>query len=141
MRRILLAVAGVPAALAAPTAANATVPPGAEDGVAIVREQAETAAVEYFAGVEDAAVSNIVCETPSPDEAGVVFYCFGINDAGAPVVAQATINDHGTPELDAASSPTATTAAPTTTSPVLGSAQGTGSQVVQVAPINGPAIV
>ena len=70
------------------------------------------------------------------------FYCFGVDSAGAPLVAQATINDYGTADFAAVGSgPTATTAPTTTTSPVVGSAQGSGSQVVQVDPITGPTIV
>ena len=56
-------------------------------------------------------------------------------------MAQATINDYGTAEFAAALPGATTTAAPTTTSAVISSAQGTGSQVVQVDPINGPTIV
>ena len=111
-------------------------------GVGIVRTQAEAAAAEYFATVVEGGASHVACETPSADSAGVVFYCFGVNSGGAPVVAQATINDYGTAELAAvASSATATTAPTTTTSPVISSAQGSGSQVVQVDPISGPTIV
>ena len=111
-------------------------------GVAIVRLQAETAAAEFFATGGEGGASHVACETPSADTPGVVFYCYGVNGAGAPLVAQATINDYGTVEITALDSgSTATTTAPTTTSPVLSAAQGSGSQVVQVNPVSGPAIV
>ena len=67
----------------------------------IVRQQAETAAAEYFATAVEGGASHVACETPSADAAGVVFYCFGVNSGGAPVVAQATINDYGTAEFAA----------------------------------------
>ena len=136
-------VSGVVAAgLVPPIVATATVPPGDGAGVAIVRLQAETAAAEFFAASGAGGASHVACETPSADTAGVVFYCYGVNGAGAPLVAQATINDYGAVDIAAlASGSTATTAPPTTTSPVLSAAQGTGSQVVQVNPVSGPAIL
>ena len=141
MRRIHLALVALPAALAPAAYAAATVPPDDNGGAEIVRQQAETAAVEYFATTVEGGASHVACETPSADAAGVVFYCFGVDSGGAPVVAQATINDYGTAEFAAALPGATTTAAPTTTSAVISSAQGTGSQVVQVDPINGPTIV
>ena len=72
----------------------------------------------------------------------MTFFCYGVNTGGATLVALATINDYGTAEVSAVvPGAAATTTAPTTTSPILSSAQGTGSQVVQVDPIAGPAIV
>jgi hypothetical protein len=140
MRRIVLALAAGTTIVVPGTLVAATVPPDdTTTGVGIVRTQAEAAAAEYFATVVEGGTSHVVCETPSADSAGVIFYCFGVNSAGAPVVAQATINDYGTAELAAVA--TATTAATTTTSPVISSAQGSGSQVVQVDPISGPTIV
>jgi hypothetical protein len=142
MRRKVFTVAAVPAALVPAAIAVATVPPDDDAGVAIVRQQAETAAAEYFAGVVEGGASHVACETPSADEAGVVFFCFGVNSDSAPVVAQATINDYGTAEMSAVASPATATTGPTSTaSPVVGSAQGSGSQVVQVDPISGPTIV
>ncbi len=142
MRRIVLAFGAGLAIVAPGTLVAATLPPDDNSGVSIVRAQAETAAAEYFATAVEGGASHIACETPSADAAGVVFYCFGVNSGGGAVVAQATINDYGTAELAAVqSSATATTAGPTTTSPVVGSAQGSGSQVVQVDPIAGPTIV
>ena len=80
---------------------------------------------------------------PPRTAAGVVFYCYGVNSGGAPLVAQATINDYGTAEISpsVAAMRRRRRTAPTTTSPVVSSAQGTGSQVVQVDPISGPTIV
>jgi hypothetical protein len=142
MRRVAWLLIAVPAAVVPAALAAATVPPDGSDGVSIVRQQAETAAAEFFATIAEDGATHVTCELPSADSAGVVFYCYGVNSAGAPLVAQATINDYGTAEISAAgSSPTATTAPTTTTSPVVSSAQGTGSQVVQVDPISGPTIV
>jgi hypothetical protein len=141
MRRIHLALVALPAALAPAAYAAATVPPDDIGGVEIVRQQAESGAVEYFATTVEGGASHVACETPSADAAGVVFYCFGVDSGGAPVVAQATINDYGTAEFAAALPGATATAAPTTTSAVVSSAQGTGSQVVQVDPINGPTIL
>jgi hypothetical protein len=143
MRRRVLLLTAVPAAMLPATVAVATLPPDEPggDGVAIVREQAEAAAVEFFAGVAGE-VSHVTCELPAEDAPGVVFYCFAVDGNGTPLVAQATVNDYGTAELAAAAAATpATTAASTTTSPILDSAQGTGGQVVQVSPINEPTIV
>jgi hypothetical protein len=140
-RVILVLVAGAALALAG-TRVWATVPPDEGGGVAIVRAQAEAAAAAYFATAVEGGASHVACETPSADAAGVVFYCFGVDGAGAPLVAQATINDYGTADISALrSTPTATTAPTTTASPVVDAAQGTGSQVVQVDPIAGPTIV
>ncbi|HET9665400.1 MAG TPA: hypothetical protein VFP09_01530 [Desertimonas sp.] len=142
MRRTVLVLAAGSAAIVPGMKVVATLPPDGESGVDIVRAQAEAAAAEYFTTTVGEGVSHVVCETPSADSAGIVFYCYGVTSGGAPVVSQATINDYGTAELAAvAASATATTAAPTTTSPVVSSAEGTGSQVVQVDPISGPTIV
>ena len=100
-----------------------------------------TAAAEFFA-TDEGGATHIACESPPADSAGVTFFCYGVNTGGATLVALATINDYGTAELSAVvPGAAATTTAPTTTSPILSSAQGTGSQVVQVDPIAGPAIV
>jgi hypothetical protein len=136
MRRIVLAFGAVPAAIAV-----ATVPPDGGGGVDIVRQQATDAAIDYFSTAVEGGASHVVCETPAEDAAGVVFYCFGVDSGGAAVVAQATINDHGTPEISALGTGTTAPGPTTTASPVVGSAQGTGSQAVQVAPISGPTIV
>jgi hypothetical protein len=136
MRRIVLAFGAVPVAIAV-----ATVPPDGGGGVDIVREQATDAATDYFATAVEGGASHVVCETPAEDAAGVVFYCYGVDGRGAAVVAQATINDHGTAEISAVGSGTTATGPTTTASPVVASAQGTGSQAVQVAPISGPTIV
>jgi hypothetical protein len=143
MRR-LVSAAGVIAAAVVPSAlAVATVPPSDDGaGIAIVRAQAEAAAAEFFTTVDEAGATHVACETPTADSAGVTFYCYGIGTGGAMLVGLATINDYGTAELSAVvPGAAATTTAPTTTSPVLSSAQGTGSQVVPVDPITGPAIV
>ncbi|HEY5876836.1 MAG TPA: hypothetical protein VIT64_16125, partial [Ilumatobacteraceae bacterium] len=138
MRRIVLVLAAGSAAIVPGMRVVATLPPDGESGVDIVKTQAEAAAAEYFTTTVGEGVSHVVCETPSADSAGIVFYCYGVTSGGAPVVSQATINDYGTAELAAvAASATATTTAPTTTSPVVSSAEGTGSQVVQVDPISG----
>jgi hypothetical protein len=143
MRRSLLAAA-LAAVVVVPSArVLATVPP-ADDaaGIAIVRGQAEAAAAEFFATADEGGATHIACEVPSADSAGVTFYCYGVTTGGATLVALATINDYGTAELSAvAPGVGATSTAPTTTSPILSSAQGTGSQVVQVDPIAGPSIV
>jgi hypothetical protein len=132
----------VTAAMLPASAAVATLPPdGGGEGVAIVREQTEAAAAEYFAGVAGE-VSHVTCELPAEDAPGVVFYCFAVDANGTPLVAQAAVNDYGTAELSAVAAATpATTAASTTTNPILDAAQGTGSQVVQVSPITEPTIV
>lgn len=135
MRRIVLAPALVGFAVA-------TVPPDDGAGIAIVREQAETAAAAFFVTADEGGATHIACETPSADSAGVTFYCYGVTTGGATLVALATINDYGTAELSAVvPGAAATTTAPTTTSPIISAAQGTGSQVVQVDPIAGPVIV
>jgi hypothetical protein len=138
MRRVVLAWGAVPAAIAV-----ATVPPdGGGEGIDIVRQQAQEAAAEYFAGAVEGGASHVVCEPPSADAPGVVFYCFGVDAAGAPVVAEATISDYGAAEISSLGAvATATSAPPTTVSPIVGSAQGSGSQAVQVDPISGPTIV
>jgi hypothetical protein len=136
MRRVVFAFGAVPAAIAV-----ATVPPGGGGGVDIVRQQAMEAATEYFSTAVDGGASHVVCERPAQDAAGVVFYCYGVDGRGAAVVAQATINDHGTPEISAIGAGTTATGPTTTVSPVVGSAQGTGSQAVRVDPISGPTIV
>ena len=142
MRRITIALVALPATIVPAAYAAATVPPGNSGGVAIVRQQAETAATEYFATAVTGGATHVACETPTADTPGVVFYCFGVNSDGAALVAQATINDYGSAEISAiGSGPAATTAPTTTTSPIVGSAQGSGSQVVQVDPILGPTIV
>ena len=138
----MFALAAGTATVVPGTLVVATVPPDDTSGVSIVRAQAEAAATEFFATAAEGAASHVACETPSADAAGVVFYCFGVDNSGAPVVAQATINDYGTAELaTAGSGATTTTATTTTTSPVLDSAQGSGSQLVQVDPITGPMIL
>jgi hypothetical protein len=137
MRRVVFAFGVIPAAIAV-----ATVPPdGAGGGVDIVRQQATDAAIEYFSTAVEGGATHVVCETPAEDAAGVVFYCFGVDGGGAAVVAQATINDHGTPEIAPIDTGTTAPGPTTTASAVVGSAQGTGSQAVQVAPISGPTIV
>ncbi len=136
MRRIVFAFGAVPAAIAV-----ATVPPDGGGGVDIVRQQATDAATDYFSTAVEGGASHVVCETPSEDAAGVVFYCFGVDGGGAAVVAQAMINDYGTPEISAVGTATTATGPTTTAGPVVGSAQGTGSQAVQVDPISGPTIV
>jgi hypothetical protein len=142
MRRLALTAAVVAAAVVPSALAVATVPPGDGAGIAIVRDQAETVAGEFFATVDEGGATHIACEAPSADSAGVTFYCYGVTTGGATLVALATINDYGTAELSTVvPGAPATTSAPTTTSPILSSAQGTGSQVVQVDPIAGPAIV
>jgi hypothetical protein len=138
MRRLVLAWGAVPAAIAV-----ATVPPdGGGEGLDIVREQAQAAATDFFAGAVEGGASHIVCEPPSADAAGVVFYCFGVDVGGAPIVAEATINEYGAVEIAAAGSTSVATPAPSTTvNSIVGSAQGSGSQAVQVDPISGPTIV
>jgi hypothetical protein len=136
MRRLVLALGIVPVAIAI-----ATVPPDGGGGADIVRQQATAAAIEYFATAVEGGASHVVCERPAEDAAGVVFYCFGVDGGGSAVVAQATINDHGTPEIAAVSTATTAPGPTTTASAIVGSAQGTGSQAVQVAPISGPTIV
>ncbi len=83
MRRITIALVALPATIVPAAYAAATVPPGNSGGVAIVRQQAETAATEYFATAVDGGATHVACETPSADAPGVVFYCFGVNSDGA----------------------------------------------------------
>jgi hypothetical protein len=142
MRRFVPAAAVLAAAVVPSALAVATVPPGDGAGIAIVREQAEAAAAEFFTTASEGGGTHIACETPPADSAGVTFYCYGVATGGATLVALATINDYGTAELSTVvPGAAATTTAPTTTSPILSSAQGTGSQAVPVDPIAGPAIV
>src|SRR5262245_38212771 len=109
MRRIVFAFGAVPAAIAV-----ATVPPDGGGGVDIVRQQATEAAIDYFSTAVEGGATHVVCETPAEDAAGVVFYCFGVDGGGGAVVAEATINDHGTAEISALGTGT-TAPGPTTT--------------------------
>lgn len=147
MARHLLVVARVVAGAVAgglvlAAVAEASVPPpdGAA-GVDLVRQQAEAAAVEHFATVVDGGATNIACEVPPEDAAGATFLCYGLAGDGTVLVAVATINDYGSAELTEL--PAGSAGSPTTSSSAAlpTSVSGSGTEVVQVDPVTGPAIV
>ena len=119
----------------APAAAT-PVPPDDTSGTAFLRATGEQAAAEWFAANVPGGVTQVACARPPADEGGVQFLCYAVDAAGAVVVARATVNDYGTPELAAVAAGAATA----TTVAVVDSATtavytGTGSQTVPVDPV------
>ena len=118
----------------APVAASSPVPPPSTDAPAapdtsFLRAQAEGALAEAYPGV-----TAVACAVPPADEAGARFACYGVDESGAVLHRQATVNDDGGIEFSTPEAP-----APTTTVP--SSFDGTGSGLIEVPAITGPTLV
>jgi hypothetical protein len=109
-----------------PTAAPTTT---AAPDTSFLRAQAEAALVEAYPGV-----TAVACAVPPADTAGARFACYGVDESGAVLHRQATVNDDGGIEFS-------TPQAQATTTTVPSSFAGTESRLVEVPAITGPTLV
>lgn len=133
------ALASLPAGVAGAT----TPPPPDGADTTFLRAQAEQAAGDYFTAGVPGGVTQIACAPPPADVGGVQFLCYAVDAGGDVVVASATVNDYGVPELSPVDgSLIASTAAPTPADdPTIQTVEGSGNQTVAVDQIVSPTLV